>query len=281
MVSNCEKITIYNSHYIRLYLLDASGNNYIHLPINKQKACDTLQEVLIKFSIEHRIKWDNTNATDALKQQSHFYKRLAAEDLLFIPEAGKRRKNPLGNSSGSSAGTTTITTANGGTKQVKAGGYKTLGPQSIHIPANALFGTPQNKSAAPSGTMFWITSDKLKTNTPRLYVTPVNEPNATPPIKADMADSDNLKAKWGSGNGYADCTCFFADRNEAEEICDALRPSLQSKGYQNIRVEAKNIKEQGYMVRVKVGHLSYAAFIGATKLNEELTEDCEDNAGCE
>lgn len=240
-----------------------------------------LEDALVWFSKSKHLLWEASSEYPNQKSlpKHYFVKQLDAENLIvYDTSAADTAKTTSGTStSNTTNNTATNSTTNNvaaqqtaGSQTFKAGGYKTLGPQSGNIPSQVMLSTP-GQPVEPPGTLYWVIADKLKTNTPRIFVSPVNENRTTPPQRAAMSNG-KLKLKWGSGNGYSDCNCYFRTQNEAEATLQGIIQKITQQGYQNARVESVKINKKGYWVLTE----TFDAFITTSKLNESLDEDIED-----
>lgn len=147
-------------------------------------------------------------------------------------------------------------------------GYKATGAHSQHIPN--LLGAA-NQKITLTGTVFAIIADKTGTNTPNAYITPLGAGTNGKIITVGKTAAEQVK--FGSGNGYTDCMCWFDNLNDADSFCKTCQASFGNK-FNNIHVVQAQADKNGYF---KVSTSFGAAYIKANKLNEQLQLQ-EDNA---
>lgn len=146
-------------------------------------------------------------------------------------------------------------------------GYKTMGAQSANIPN--LIGNPGDKIFFTNNIFTVIADNPVGKNTPAVYITPLKvTAQGTSAVTKQAAE----KIKFASGNGYTDCQLFFEDSQEA----DYMLQYLESGGilFKNMHVVQVKPDSNGYF---KVSTEAGAAYIKASKLNEEYINECVTN----
>jgi len=150
--------------------------------------------------------------------------------------------------------------------------YKSSGPQSGNV--RGLLGNPGDKVFADGPVSYRIEGDKMKSNTPRVFIKP---------LTASGAAGNSNKVYISSGNGYTDCTCYFDDPNEAQKFLDKILPDLQKlidekraiSGITNLRVVKVKSDNNGYfLVDTEYGPCA----VSAKTLNEAMTEALKEEA---
>ena len=145
-------------------------------------------------------------------------------------------------------------------------GYKQSGPQSGNV--RGLLGNPGDKVYADTAISYRIEGDKLKSNTPRVFIKPLTASGGT---------GNSNKIYISSGNGYTDCTCYFDDPNEAlkflNKINQDINTLIQEKraidNITNLHVAKVKSDPNGYfLVNTEYGPCA----VSAKTLNEALTE---------
>ena len=139
-------------------------------------------------------------------------------------------------------------------------GYKSSGPHSGEIPN--LIGTAGVKENILASLMYCVQADKLGKNTPNAFITPLNTTTTGNIIKVDKTTAETVK--FGSGNGYTDCTCWFADINQATDFAIKCQNKFGAK-YTNIGIAKAKTDPNGYY---KVSTEFGECYIKAKKLNE-------------
>jgi hypothetical protein len=151
-------------------------------------------------------------------------------------------------------------------------GYKQSGPQSGNV--RGLLGNPGDKVYADTSISYRIEGDKIKSNTPRVFIKP---------LTASGAVGNSNKVYISSGNGYTDCTCYFDNPNEAQKFLDKVLQDLQKlinekraiADITNLHVAKVKSDNNGYfLVDTEYGTCA----ISARTLNEAITEALEEEA---
>lgn len=164
-----------------------------------------------------------------------------------------------------------------GTKTTGAAGqpqnnYKQSGPQSGNV--RGLLGNPGEKVYAETPVSYRIEGDKIKSNTPRVFIKP---------LTASGAAGNSNKIYISSGNGYTDCTCYFDDPNDAQKFLDKILPDLQKlidekraiSDIANLHVARVKSDNNGYfLVDTEYGTCA----VSAKTLNEAMTEALKEEA---
>ena len=125
------------------------------------------------------------------------------------PKQRATKQTTAMNTSATTAGSTTTAQSAG-----PVSGYKSSGPHSGEIPN--LIGTAGVKENPTVSLMYCVQADKIGKNTPNAFITPLNTTTTGNIIKVDKTTAETVK--FGSGNGYTDCTCWFTDINQADGL---------------------------------------------------------------
>ena len=214
-------------------------------------------DVIAWFCSENGIRWDDSNKTT--------YEIDAVKDTVLgkaLFEAGCfLHSKPVPQPAQQTAAKVPPTQ----TSQPPKSGYKSSGGHSQDIP-----NLVNNNKVYLIGPIYCITADKNGKNTPRAFITPLSV------VGNNIRTVSNVQAekiKFGSGNGYTDCTLFFDLHSDAVQYEAACKATFGSK-FNNIHIEMnKNADKNGYF-RVKTEINDYA-YIKASVLNEEFEEDLE------
>lgn len=231
---------------------------------NKSFTKETVAKVIIWFADKLGLYWDDTVRTP---YEIAEFKKTVLGDAVYkygryisaVPD--KPVKTRANNAPGVAGGA-----AAGGAKQPK-NTYKYSGGQS----ANARDlrdldgvspGKPGNKVFAGGPFIYRIIGDDPTiTNTPNVFVNP---------LSASGAAGNTNKVKFGSGNGYSDCTCFFDDPNDANDFLNKIiQNNVVPAKVSNPRVVKGKADSNGYFL---VGTEFGVCAISAKKLNEALVE---------
>lgn len=142
-------------------------------------------------------------------------------------------------------------------------GYKSSGPQSGNV--RGLLGNPGDKVYADGPVSYRIEGDKVKSNTPKVFIKPLNtsgEVNGTNKIFIS------------SGNGYTDCVCYFDDPNDAQNFLNKIEAAGRVPvDVSNLHVAKVKSDTNGYfLVSTEFGTCA----ISARTLNEAITEALAD-----
>lgn len=149
--------------------------------------------------------------------------------------------------------------------------YKQSGPQSGNV--RGLIGNPGDKVYADGPVSYRIEGDKLKSNTPVVFIKP---------LTASGASGTTNKIYISSGNGYTDCTCYFDDPNDAQSFLNKILPDvnklIQEKraiaDITNLHVAKVKSDPNGYfLVSTEYGPCA----VSAKTLNEAMTEALEES----
>jgi len=158
--------------------------------------------------------------------------------------------------SGMPAQSTTAPTGASGGKYGQSGG------QVGNIP-NAVTGQKVQLS-----TVYSIVADKIKTNEPKVYITPVIWDPRAGAIKQVTPQAAST-IKFASANGWTDCVLYFNTQAAADAFKAQVEQLKVANQYNNIRVVQAKTDSNGYFeVSTALGN----AYIRASKLNEELIE---------
>lgn len=143
--------------------------------------------------------------------------------------------------------------------QGPANNYKASGGHIKDVP-----NTPTGKKETLTGKVYCVIADKIGKNTPSAYITPVSS------IGKTVSKADAMKLKFGSANGYTDCTLWFESQNDAD-VLKFLCLNLFSVKYQNFRIFEATADPNGYLKVDIDGGLT--AYVKASKLNESFEEE--------
>ena len=171
------------------------------------------------------------------------------------PKQRATKQTTATNTSATTAGSTTTTQSAG-----PVSGYKSSGPHSGEIPN--LIGTAGVKENPTVSLMYCVQADKIGKNTPNAFITPLNTTAIGNIIEVDKATAETVK--FGSGNGYTDCTCWFDDINLATDFAKKCQNKFGAK-YTNISIAKAKTDPNGYY---KVSTEFGECYIKAKKLNE-------------
>lgn len=149
--------------------------------------------------------------------------------------------------------------------------YKQSGPQSGNVRdlidlKTGGQGTPGEKIYANTSLIYKIIGDNPQSkNTPNVFIKP---------LSASGAAGNTNKIFISSGNGYTDCTCYFDDPNDAQNVLDKIiADNRVPANVTNMRVVKMKADTNGYFL---VGTEYGPCAISAKTLNEALNEEMAD-----
>ena len=220
-----------------------------------KRSAEWCAEVIGWFCETNKIMWDDSNKTkyelDAVKD-TILGKALFEHGCFLNTKPQAPQAQP------------TTQTRSASTKQPgqpPVSNYKSSGGHSQDIP-----NLVNSQKDYLGGPVYCITADKVGKNTPRAFITPLSVSGSN--IKTvSQASAETIK--FGSGNGYTDCTLFFDTMTDAQVFFNYCVSTFGSK-YTNIQIcQNKNADKNGYfLVSTSIGR----AYIKASVLNEELEE---------
>lgn len=229
-----------------------------------RKKPEVLAKYIAYFCLTNKFWWDDSLATtyeiDAIKNTTlgtalfDFNCFTSQED----PTKPKQRATKQ------AATTNTVTTATDSTTIAQStgpvSGYKNSGPHSGEIPN--IIGTAGVKENPTEPLMYCVQADKIGKNTPNAFITPLNTTTTGNIIEVDKATAETVK--FGSGNGYTDCTCWFDNLTLATDFATKCQNKFGAK-YTNISLAKAKTDQNGYY---KVSTEFGECYIKAKKLNE-------------
>lgn len=218
-----------------------------------KKPASMLAKYLAWFCAENGIKWDDSARTkyEIEHDRSTIIGRALAEYELFTSQAEQAARARAASASGAAP----------------ASNYKSSGSHSGDIPN--LIGTPGVKTSGSGAYMFCIIANKIGKNTPSAYITPLKVVGNTV-MKVTKAQA--MTVKFGSGNGYTDCTLWFDDQIKADAALKVCVSKFGSK-YSGFSLAKKRASADYFKVESDLGD----AYIKAGKLNEELEDSLKNN----
>jgi hypothetical protein len=233
-----------------------------------RRPADTIAGYIADFCAENGIYWDdvNTNKTTAEMDQ---YKQSTIGGKLWDFECFLSQQLNKGNATTASAATTGATSAQTPAAapaktprapkapgQGPANPYKSSGPQSGN--ARDLKVQPGQKVYANTNVSFCIVADNAKSASPAYaHVKPLNK-------QGDNGSGTN-KVFVSSSHGYADCTCFFDDPNDANAFLAQCTAKSWGPDISNLRVRKVASEKNGYFI---VGTEFGDCAISAKRMNE-------------
>lgn len=236
--------------------------NYTNTGNSKQLKPEAVAKAIVYLAERLSLYWDDTIRTPY--EISEFQKTLLGTAVYkygrYISAIkDKTQKRGVNNSSTASSNTS-----------APKNGYKQSGPQSGNV--RGLIGNPGDKVFADGPVSYRIEGDKLQSNTPRVFIKPLN---------ASGEINGTNKIFISSGNGYTDCTCYFDDPNDAQNFLDSITAAGRiPANVTNIHVAKVKSDPNGYfLVNTEFG----ACAISARTLNEAMLEAVEkdnDRASC-
>ena len=224
---------------------------------------ESIAKAIVYFAELLGLYWDDTNR--APYEVEEFKKTLLGAAVYKYDRCISAIKDKPTSSRSTSTGANTPRVASAAPQN----GYKQSGPQSGNV--RGLLGNPGDKVYADGPISYKIEGDKIGTNTPSVFIKPLN---------SGAGDGNSNKIYISSGNGYTDCTCFFDDPNEAQKFLDKILPDvnklIQEKraiaSIANLHVAKVKSDQNGYfLVSTEYGPCA----ISAKTLNEAITEATE------
>ena len=264
----CNEITERNFDNIDSAIAEIT--RYYHKPNydgsgkNKSFTKETVAKVIVWFADQLGLYWDDTVRTP---YEIDEFKKTCLGDAVYkygryisaIPDKPARTRSNNAPNIASAAGGTGIA----GSKQPK-NTYKQSGGQSAN--ARDLHGNPGEKVYADGNFIYRIIGDDPTiTNIPNVFINPLSSSGAA---------GNTNKVKFGSGNGYSDCTCFFDDPNEANDFLNKIiQNNAVPAKVSNPRIVKGKADSNGYFL---VGTEFGVCAISAKKLNEALNEAADE-----
>ena len=224
-----------------------------------RKKPETLAKYIAYFCLANKFWWDDSLATtyeiEEIKKTTLGAALFNFNCFTSQEDPTKPKQRATKQVAGANTGTTTTTQSTG-----PVSGYKSSGPHSGEIPN--LIGTAGVKENPTVSLMYCVQADKIGKNTPNAFITPLNTTTTGNIIKVDKTTAETVK--FGSGNGYTDCTCWFDDINLATDFATKCQNKFGAK-YKNIGIAKANTDKNGYY---KVSTEFGECYIKAKKLNE-------------
>jgi len=233
-----------------------------------KRAPDSLSGYIADFCAENCIYWDDVN-TNKTTQEMDQYRQTLIGGKLWDFECFLSQQLAKGSTTSASAATTTgASTATRAPRtprtpsapkapgQGPANPYKSSGPQSGN--ARALKGQPGQKVYANTNISFCIVADNAKSASPAYaLVKPLSK-------QGDNGNGIN-KVFISSSHGYADCTCYFDDINDANAFLAQCMAKNWGSDISNLRIVKKASERNGYfLVETEFGDCA----ISARRMNE-------------
>lgn len=228
-----------------------------------RKKPEILAKYIAYFCLINKFWWDDSLATTYEMDE---IKKTTLGAALFDFNCFTSQEDPTKPKQRATKQATAMNTgtaANGSATTQSTGpvsGYKSSGQHSGDIPN--LIGTAGVKENPAVSLMFCVQADKIGKNTPNAFITPLNTTTTGNIIKVDKTTAETVK--FGSGNGYTDCTCWFDDINLATDFAKKCQNKFGAK-YTNISIAKAKTDPNGYY---KVSTEFGECYIKAKKLNE-------------
>ena len=232
-----------------------------------KRSADLLAGYIANFCAEQGIYWDDVNTHKTVNEMDQ-YKKTLLGGAVWEYECFLSQQLNKGNATSASAASTTGAAT--GTqaaparapKAPKAPGqgpanpYKSSGPQSGK--ARDLKGQPGSKVYANTKVSFCIVADNAKSASPAYaLVKPLSK-------QGDNGNGTN-RVFVSSSHGYADCTCYFDDINDANAFLAQCNAKNWGPDISNLRVMKRASESNGYFI---VGTEFGDCAISAKRMNE-------------
>lgn len=232
-----------------------------------KRSADLIAGYIANFCAEQGIYWDDVN-THKTVQEMDQYKKTLLGGAVWDYECFLSQQLNKGNATGASAASTTGATTGAQATSTRAprapkapgqgpaNPYKSSGPQSGK--ARDLKGNPGDKVYANTKVSFCIVADNAKSASPAYaLVKPLNK-------QGDNGNGTN-KVFVSSSHGYADCTCYFDDINDANAFLAQCNAKNWGPDISNLRVMKRASESNGYFI---VGTEFGDCAISAKRMNE-------------
>lgn len=259
----CEEIKFRNFDFVKVDdALKRISNYVVFSPLhdsmrNKRLTENQLANIIASFCAEQEILWDDINTHRTTVEMEVYRKSIlgkACWDFKCFLSQQADKKAPR------AAASRTIDPATG--KVIPKSGYKSSGPKSGII--KGLVGEPGDKAVFPSSdNLYVIVCGSTKTKKQYVFVDPI----------ANKADPNIIK--FGDPSGYSACKLFFnsipAVQNAINKIeTGDFKIPVDISGFTPAKQKAD---PNGYFeIATEIG----LAFIKASKLNEAIEEDLEE-----
>lgn len=235
-----------------------------------KRSPELLAGYIANFCAEQGIYWDDVNTHKTVQEMDQYKKTLLGGAVWEYDCFLSQQLNKGNATTASAASTTGATPAAKPTtrapKAPKAPGqgpanpYKSSGPQSGK--ARDLKGNPGDKVYANTKVSFCIVADNAKSASPAYaLVKPLNK-------QGDDGNGTN-KVFVSSSHGYADCTCYFDDINDANAFLAQCNAKNWGPDISNLRVMKRASESNGYFI---VGTEFGDCAISAKRMNEAAAE---------
>lgn len=212
------------------------------------------------FCADQGIYWDDVGTNKTTYELEAFQKTFLggalAEYNCFTSSTSTPSKNKK---------TTTNTTTSGTTTSQPKNGYKSSGGQSSN--ARDIKSAPGVKEYFTGSYMFKIEGTNANTKKiPYVFIRP---------LKSSGAAGSTNKIFVGDPSGYTDCTVFFTSATDADNcLAWCMQNNKVPTNISNLKVTKIWNDSNGYF---KIGSEWGDVYIKASKLNENLEEDVDNN----
>ena len=233
------------ARFVSFEQLHASGTR-------KNLTAAQIANIIASFCADQEIFWDDINTHRTTVEMDTYRMSILGKacwefGCFLSQQADKKTKKPA-------ARTSTPRAAGAAPKS----GYKSSGPRSGEI--KGLLGKPGEKITFSSSTiMYVIVCESSKPKTQYVYVDPIS-------YKADP----NM-ARLGDPSGYSACKLFFDKKEDAEFAITTIKSEYTIPDHiTGFIVKRQGADANGYF---KINTDLGPAYIKASKLNEEITEE--------
>jgi hypothetical protein len=213
-----------------------------------------MASIIAAFCAEQEIFWDDINTHRSTTEMDTYRMSILGKACWEFGCFLSQRPTKKAGATTKTRATRTPRTAGTAPKS----GYKSSGPRSGEI--MGLFGEPGDKSMfSRSDVLMVIVCESSKPKTQYVYVDPLT-------YKADP----NM-ARLGDPSGYSACKLFFESIADAQDAIDIIKTEYTIPDHiSGFTIKKQAADPNGYFkIRTNLG----PAYIKASKLNEEITEE--------
>ncbi len=231
------------------------------------RSANLIASYIANFCAEQGIYWDDINTHKTTTEMEQYKKTLLGE-ALWEYECFLSQQLAKGNTTTASAASTGIAIPGSARAprtpkapgQAPANPYKSSGPQSGN--ARDLKGKPNQKVYANTNVSFCIMADNAKSSSPAYAL-------VKPLSKQGDNGSGTNRVFVSSSHGYADCTCYFDDINDANAFLAKCMAKNWGSDISNLRIVKKASERNGYFL---VGTEFGTCAISAKRMNEAAAD---------
>lgn len=235
-----------------------------------KRSADLIARYIADFCAEQGIYWDDVNTNKTVHEMDQYkltnFGGALWEYECFLSQQLNASSAPSAQATANSPIVQRAPRQPRQPGQGPANPYKSSGPQSGN--ARDLKGAPNQKVYANTKVSFCIVADNAKSTSPAFaLVKPLSK-------QGDNGNGTN-RVFVSSSHGYADCTCYFDDINDANAFLAQCNARNWGSNISNLRVMKKTSESNGYFI---VGTEFGDCAISAKRMNEAADLEAKNQA---